>query len=370
MWVEVANSSLYSDKAIESGLFDCEPDQPAINGVTLPDLTALQVAIFLRTLSIFCQRHLRQEFLITSENLVGRAKGRILIAENLRQNTFRGRDDRMVCEFTRMTLDTLANRILKAALSRCYHYLSQSVSRHKEKLIIWARQCDAALAEVCVVPISDNDFRSLRYPGLMQRYRRPHSLAKMILKRLRTDAQGASNETAETVPFYFNMWRLFELYVGVLLEKTGLIFDEQQSYDFKFTPKGQFYIRPDYVSHESKIVVDAKYKCIIDTSNGEEMAPDLQGLQFADDFSPNNADIYQIIAYSNLLTHKDGKSTPFNKAIIIAPGKPNDSKQQVAKLEDLEKLGVRLELHAPALPKSIIIIPCPVPVREPEAGRR
>ena len=69
----------------------------------------------------------------------------------------RGRADRVVCEFTRMTLDTSANRILKAALVCCARYLC--IGPTLPPLLDWLRQCDAAQAEVSDVTITDADFR-------------------------------------------------------------------------------------------------------------------------------------------------------------------------------------------------------------------
>jgi len=96
MFVEIAASPDYGQETSSDGLFGCEPMQPAIEGVPLPDVTLLQVAVYLRALAQFCQRDLRQDFTRTRENLVGRVKGRILISANIRQNTVRGRADRVV----------------------------------------------------------------------------------------------------------------------------------------------------------------------------------------------------------------------------------------------------------------------------------
>jgi 5-methylcytosine-specific restriction endonuclease McrBC regulatory subunit McrC len=197
----------------------------------------------------------------------------------------------------------------------------------------------------------------------MQRYKRPHALAKMVLKRLRTDAQGnISDKKAETVPFYLNMWRLFELYVGVLLEKAGHIFEPQENYQLDFENKaGPVTIRPDYVSLSAGIVVDSKYKCITnEVLKNDESKLDLVG--FADTVKPSNADMYQLIAYSAILSKWKGKQ--FNKAIIMAPGIPGKHYQEnFPELSDLEKLGTKLILCGNV---ELIIIPCPVPARHPE----
>lgn len=365
MFIEIAASPDYGQEASSDGLFGCEPTQPAIEGVPLPDVTLLQVAVYLRALAQFCQRDLRQDFTRTRENLVGRVKGRILISANIRQNTVRGRSDRVVCQFTRMTLDVPANRILKAALVCCTHYLS--IGPTLPPLLDWLRQCDAALAEVSDVTITDADFCGIVYSGLMQRYRRVHGLARMILKRLSTDANGQILQLSQTVPFYLNMWRLFEVYVGVQLAKTGKRFKPQSQYSLPFTVNGKgvgaIKFRPDYYLPEDEgIIVDAKYKSIIDSSIPEEESSiSLSDLQFANGVQPSNADVYQIVAYCDLLAVKN-PGCGFNTAILIAPGAP-ESREKIPDRFDWSEFigrGAILELGK----RRIIVLPCLVPRRE------
>ena len=364
MFVEVATSPDYSHEASSDRLFDCEPSQPAMEGVTLPDMTLLQVAVYLRALSQFCQRNLRQDFARTRENLIGRVKGRILISANIRQNTVRGRSDRVVCEFTRMTLDTPANRILKVALVCCAHYLS--IGPTLPPLLDWLRQCDAALAEVSDATITDADFRGMVYSGLMQRYRRVHGLARMILKRLSTDANGQiPKQPSQTVPFYLNMWRLFELYVGVQLAKTGKRFKPQSQYSLPFTIDGKevgsIGFRPDYCLPEDEgVIVDAKYKSIIDSAMPEEGSLiSLSGLQFANGVQPGNADVYQVIAYCDLFTVINPKST-FKIAVLMAPGAPQCEIPDRFDWNEFIGRGATLDLGT----RRIIVLPCPVPKRQ------
>lgn len=361
MFVEVATSPDYSQEASSDALFGCEPIQHAIKGVTLPDVTLLQVAVYLQALSRFYQRDLRQDFARTRENLVGRVKGRILISANIRQNTVRGRSDRVVCEFTRMTLDTPANRILKAALVCCARYLCIGLTL--PPLLDWLRQCDVALAEVSDVTITDADFRGIVYSGLMQRYRRIHGLARMILKRLSTDANGqVPKAPSRTVPFYLNMWRLFEVYVGVQLAKTGKRFKPQNQYSLPFKVDGKevgtIGFRPDYFLPESEgVIVDAKYKPIIDLAMPEEgNLISLSGLQFAKGVQPGNADVYQIIACCDLLAVKKPSSI-FKIAILMAPRAPQHEIPEQFEWNEFIGRGAILNLET----RRIIVLPCLVP---------
>jgi 5-methylcytosine-specific restriction endonuclease McrBC regulatory subunit McrC len=367
LWLDVATSPLYSEKLSES-IFECDPDKPLIEGVALPDVSLLQIAVYLKELARFCQRDLRQGFLRTRENLVGRVKGRILIEENIRCNTVVGRADRVVCEYAQMTLDTDANRILKAALTRCYRYLSRTEGRYPQ-LTIWSRQCEAALSDVSNFTVCDADFRKIRYSGLMQRYRKPHKLAKMILKRLRTDAQGEILESPSvTVPFFINMWALFELYVGVILEKTGIQFIPQKPVPFPFKTdrgkSGSVTIKPDYYAEDAGIVADAKYKNISNEAPKAEEDSSLDSCGLNLFVTPGNADVYQVIAYSALLSAKE-KEKPVKLALLICPGKPgNGDISQIGTIDDLIKMGAKCDLGKGSIPEHIFIVPCPVPERK------
>lgn len=233
-------------------------------------------------------------------------------------------------------------------------------------LLDWLRQCDAALAKVSNVTITDADFRGMVYSGLMQRYRRVHDLARMILKRLSTDANGQiPKQSSRTVPFYLNMWRLFEVYVGVQLAKTGKRFKPQSQYSLPFTVDekevGTIGFRPDYYLPEDKgVIVDAKYKSIIDSAMPEEGSLiSLSGLQFAKGVKPGNADIYQVIAYCDLLAIKNPDSV-FKIAVLMAPGAPQYEIPDRFDWDEFVGRGAILDLGA----RRIVVLPCPIPKRQ------
>lgn len=102
----------------------------------------------------------------------------------------------------------------------CLRYLACHAPDHRI-LWNWGRICESALAGVSLTPIHNTDFRGLIYAGFMQRYRKPHALARMIITRLRADADGNVSEHKVTVPFYLDMNCLFERYVGVKLRECG-----------------------------------------------------------------------------------------------------------------------------------------------------
>ncbi len=266
-------------------LFGCDPDQAPIAADRLPQLTLLEVTAFLAMTARFVQRHLRQGFIRVRENLVGRVRGRILIGDQIRENLVRARSDKMVCEFQRFNLDTLENRLLKAALEVSARYISATPGAVPE-LQRWVHVIRSALASVPDYQPHPRDWSRIRNKGLMAAYLTPLALARLVLTRLHLRPTGDTAETRRTLPFFLDANRLFEGWVGVCLNHV-CVSVEGQSRNRQFDLDGRSYdFRPDFVVSDGnplphkRIVVDAKYK-------------------------PNRleiTDLYQVIGYARLLT--------------------------------------------------------------------
>jgi len=232
-----------------SEVFGCEPNQNVIEGKELPRLTLLQATVFLKELMEFVRRHLRHGFIRVRNNLVGKVKGKIVVSENVRCNTVKGRDDRIFCQYHVINIDTVPNQILRAALTLCIKYLgSIKADKPIEQLQEWARICNSALAGVTDRRISSADFQAVNYAGLMGRYKPIHRLAKMILRRLHTDGTGALDlRNAVTVPFWLDMNALFEKYVEAKISKEGIQYSAQLLISVK-NSSFPFQCRPDFGS--------------------------------------------------------------------------------------------------------------------------
>lgn len=321
MFTEVAANGYFQDM---DELLAFKPEEPLIEGEPIEDLSLLQVAYYLKELALFCQRQLRIDFVPFTENLQGRVKGRVLVMENLRRNIVHARPDRMLCRFETMTMDTPANRILKWALALSMKFLAQC-GAGKSLQTLWdsAHSSSAALSQVTEVKVSTSDFLGIHYGGFMQRYKGIHRLAKMIIRRLRVDAEGRIEEGGKTVPFWIDMNKLFEDYVGVLLQRAGRHdFKAQKSKSFGGKSSGlELKVRPDYITDEGDIVVDAKYKSILEKDGqAPEIKPgesaNLTENRFGFKAEPSNADIYQIIAYSTLFA---GTAPLSRRAFLAMP---------------------------------------------------
>jgi hypothetical protein len=293
-------------------LFGCDPDQPTIEANHLPQLTLLEVTAFLAMTARFAQRHLRQGFIRVRENLVGRVRGRILLGAQVRENLVRARSDKMTCEFQRFNLDTLENRLLKAALEVSARYVSRTPGVVPE-LQRWVHVIRSALASVPDYQPHPRDWSRIRNRGLMAAYATPLALARLVLTRLHLRPEGEAADTERTLPFFLDANRLFEGWVGVCLHKCPAIHSVQgQADDIKFTLDKEYRFRPDFVIREHyqdrRVVVDAKYK-----PNG-----------------PERTDLYQVIGYARLLAYPAAQGADcetggagLTEACLAIPGFPD-----------------------------------------------
>jgi hypothetical protein len=292
MLTEVLGAPLSVTGMEPGALFGCDPGARPIPipGNHYPNLTFLEVIAYLATLARFVQRHLRQGFNRVSENLVGRVRGRVDFGGQLRENQVRAKDDRACCEFSVMSLDTLENRLLKAALNACSHWLTGRAGMGgamQERLARWSSQARAALASVPDYRPTARDWAAVRKTGLMRAYSEPLNLARLILQRIHVDARGRLEEDHKVFPFFIDMNRLFEGWVGVCLNEASNQMDAQPEKDLPLNG-GRFRFRPDFVV--DGCVVDAKYKLI-------------------DRDDVDNGDVYQVISYARLSSlGADGKS--------------------------------------------------------------
>lgn len=298
MFTQVAQ---YGDSQTMENLFWMWPEKPLIPGKPLLDLTLFQVAAYLHALAWFCQRHLRTAFGRVTQNLQGRIKGKLQVAANTRCNLAQARVERAVCSFETVTTDTPANRILKYGLHLAMRFLAQHKDQDLPALWHWARIANAALSHVAHIRITERDFAGMRYGGLMSGYRSMHALARMIMRRLHVEPSGEVKEQPGTVPFCIDMNKLFEAYVGVRLRKdipeTTFLCQHERRCE---TGSSSFTIRPDFISADGCIVLDAKYKQY--SRNGQ--------------YAWNNEDIYQVISYSMILAN-DAPST--RRAFLVYP---------------------------------------------------
>lgn len=281
------------------------PEQPSMVSEMTKDVRLLVIALYLRYLTVLCQRHLRKEFRHVRENLCGRVKGRVLVQDNLRQNTVRCRPDRVVCQYQEHSLDSPENQILRAALVQCLKELPHAPNLSSiNKVQEWARFCDASLRGVRLRRIHPNEFRFLRLGGLKRAYKQPLRFAEWVLALLGSDPnQERKAGTSSIPPFAIDMNELFERYCEVLLRREKHNGNPRNPWaGYKDNNLGKsLKIRPDFIESATGEVLDAKYKYGWAPSN-------------------NRGDVYQVVAYCRQEFVKKELSDEYaRKAVILYP---------------------------------------------------
>lgn len=226
----------------------------------------LIVSQYLNELSLLCRRHLKRGFPRIEENLIGRCKGRILIKQNILHNTTKGRMDRLFCQFQTHSMDTPENQILKAALEQSLRFLRRHSRAHSLKALWrWATETTAFFSEVSLRRISPSDFQRIRYGGIMKAYKKPHTLARIILQALGSDPANPPARTPQVLlpPYSIDMNELFERYCELLLRKkfgnelwAGYGLTDGKGFSIDHRQK----IRPDFFLTNKKWLLDAKNK--------------------------------------------------------------------------------------------------------------
>ncbi len=255
----------------------------------------ITASVFITMLKSLCGRPLMGKMVRQEQNLVGKAKGKIVFSKNIRSNTLRGRDDRIYCRYLQYTEDILENRVLKAALHKAELFLNQyfgSASGDKNSFREMISYCRKAMAHITYTKISRLDLNKIKTTGVYVYYKPVINAAKMVLNEITLEANGASAVTSYVVPYAISMDKLFEMYVRAYFKRAGVkSYDSSESgirisrYDDKtavLREKNKTYanyiggnIKPDIIIYDPEtgnyVVFDVKYK---DSLNSRYSRPD------------------------------------------------------------------------------------------------
>jgi 5-methylcytosine-specific restriction enzyme subunit McrC len=279
----IVGKHLLADKCF---YFDTEKAPIPLDQTLKDSVILLLVAQYLKELFWLCKRHLRRGFPRVERNLMGRCKGRILIKENVSHNSARGRFDRLYCQYQIHTMDILENQILRAALEQSIRVLRTYAGKGSLKALWgWANEPINTLSGVKIRRIYPSEFHQIRYSGNLKVYKKPHALAKMILRTLGTDPNRPKEfDKVELPPYSIDMNELFERYCDVLLRKNYKEREELWVGYENFRKPGEWPLRPDYlIKKNKKAIIDAKYKY-----DWGQRGKD----------SRVREDVYQVLAYS------------------------------------------------------------------------
>ena len=159
----------------------------------------ITASVYITMLKSLCSRPLMGHMECREENLVGKAKGKIVFNKNIRANMLKGRDDRIYCRYLQYSEDILENRVLKAALHKAELFLNQyfssaSADRNSFRdMISYSRK---ALCHVSYTRISRLDLNKIKTTGVYVYYKPVINTAKMVLNEITLEANGTSTVTS------------------------------------------------------------------------------------------------------------------------------------------------------------------------------
>lgn len=285
----------------------------------------IAASVFITLLKGLCSKPLMGRMICKEENLVGKVKGKVVFSKNIRNNTLRGRDDRVFCRYLYYSEDILENQILKAALHKAEIFLNRyfgSISGNKNTYRDMLTFCRNALSHISYTKIGRLDVARVKTTGVYVYYKPVINAAKMVLNEITLEATGQSAVTSYVVPYAVSMDKLFEMYVRALLKRSGIksysATDDSirlLKYDDKtavLKDKGLPYasyiggnIKPDIIvfnpTNEKYAVFDVKYK---DYSNSRSARPDrLQILAYSL--------MYDCINVGNIFPTRDGTANGY-----------------------------------------------------------
>ena len=221
-------------------------------------LSVFLVTEYINMLQRIVRNGLKKSFYLVEENLRSKAKGRLMVGRNIRQNLTKGRITANVCKYQVYDNDTPENRILKKALMFClkqleaYKYVFDTGilmkrARHVKPFF------NSVGNDVCVKAI-----QSCKCDPVYKEHAQALEFAQLLLRRYCYDITYIGKQDIPTPPFWIDMGKLFELYVYHHLRKV-------------FTGKGEVryhvsanYQELDYLVRPQQwpepYIIDAKYK--------------------------------------------------------------------------------------------------------------
>jgi len=187
-------------------------------------------------------------------------KGKLLLQQQIKdQSKF---NLQFACEFDEFTENIVENQIVLHTLNRCYHMTS---SNHRKSVI--QKIIHHMDSEVELRRIGLEDFKKVHYTRLNAHYKKPHELAKLILRHLGL-FDFKKQSASFVVPYFIPMYQVFEDFLTQLFDENySMTIDSQvSSPSWKVTGFIKS-IKPDLITYntiypkkgEEVSIIDAKY---------------------------------------------------------------------------------------------------------------
>lgn len=222
------------------------------------EIEPLTIVYFLNLVLEIVTQGLKKDFILYSDTLRGKVKGKILFTQYLSQQVAKERYDKIPCSYQEYEYDCLENRVLKKALVLCKRYLV----RNKKSFVKLEGQIERMVDKSLIAfrNVGDElyqwELERIHINPIFKYYKLAIPLAKMIILNqgfhLNTEDQSGIRHFP---PFIINMPILFELYVlHFLRNRYGA---EEIKYQ-KMTSDRKNIL--DFIKLNDKLIIDSKYK--------------------------------------------------------------------------------------------------------------
>jgi len=251
---DVSNSILKSNDKLYEVFFDepfIEVDNPQ------DEITPFLILHFLHLVKKITKKGLKKGYVKITENLTSKIKGKILINQTIKQNHFKNRLDKTVCNYQVFTINCIENQIIKTALSQCARHL-HGISDKKESIKMMLRQNIDTFNSVEQIEVFNSDFSSIKHSPFYKDYKEALELSRMIFKRFgfALNNSNTKDNVSKIPPYFIDMTKLFERYVEVKLRE---VYSDAIEDGNKLTNIA-FQMRPDFLLKKGQLIIDAKYK--------------------------------------------------------------------------------------------------------------
>jgi 5-methylcytosine-specific restriction enzyme subunit McrC len=247
----------HSDVATHTkNLYEIKFEEPFIDIEQKQDLlTPLLVVQFLQVVKTIVRKGLKKSYYKVEHNLNARIKGKVLVAQTLKQNIIKNKPTKTFCQYDELGFNCIENRILKRTLVFVQKYLA-FFPDHSKLVSPVINYCLPAFHEVDE-NVDLKTLKGITHDSFYKEYKVALHISSLILKRFGyniKEIDTLTNKTVKVPPFWIDMPKLFELYV------LGMLKDKYFN-NIKFQIQGT-YGQPDFVfvSENEKMIIDTKYK--------------------------------------------------------------------------------------------------------------
>jgi 5-methylcytosine-specific restriction enzyme subunit McrC len=241
--------------------YDIRADHPFIVSANDDaEILPLLVIHFLVLLEDLLRKPLKKGYVFREENLQSKMKGKVLLNIHMTKNVFGMRPDRVMCRYQEYSTDCQENRLIHSAYTISSKYLvswGETTRRYYLDSMRFA-SLENYFGGIGFIE-RDSELKSIKSNPVYREYGEVLRLARLIYRIRGYREKHGERDIYSVPPYIIDMSKLFELYVYALLYNAV-----GKDIDYQVHGKGGGIV--DFLDTTRKLVVDAKYKPIYETS--------------------------------------------------------------------------------------------------------